>query len=593
MTNNNTVASVVASASDKEFINNTVVARMDDSHIAITVYNNIDGCVSVSNEEPVMVVAPVVVPVIEKPVVKKTVLLTSAQKEEGNSKDALKGIWGKVNEHKQGEVMEKVVFEDENEEQATCSNFNCVSRDKAVILKGLYSDIRIQSERLRKGQEIMRKSYSSIVKQFGMGVVTGLPTVNKGQDIVLSKYENITVEDDFMMVDMLTTRLMYTHYKKSGEVNTGTKGKFTSHYGYTTGVQKFNDFAASSTTFNKYLSLAFNILSVMKEIGSKIKEAKDMDNVPAYVTVESVYDEDGIRTKVCPHCGAEVTVYKGAKYNQDATKDMVEKELKNETYNLGNGRIVTLDSNGNIVDDTAADACVSENDIVPAMINMSEPTDMSVFGGTTSKVEFYDTSVAGYKGNEYKESLITEDDVQDMWSMGGEVSDEEIVEYNNIIKSHGNTAKWNKFRNAYGVLESGELTRATIGKDSVAGGWLRDDYNYEVNTLNEIGTELGINIKSNDTVDAWAIKCFYDNVGKAFVGNEVSTFTKRNGTSFTKVENMWSDIHDGLMSMESYTDYVGHSEERSSRKPFVTGMPYVARRGFKARYIRVCALMNK
>lgn len=380
-----------------------------------------------------------------------------------------------------------------NAYQAYCYNMYCHSRDKAIMLQYLYAEKNKLQTRIAKGQDMMKNLYKAIVKKYGFMVVSVRPTVMKGSDIIMrnkDKTYNYTGDAKHMTINMVGCRLVYSHYQ-DGNVNNQTKSMFTRTFGFEQGSKLFAEYASDLKTFSKCLSTGFAILSDIKALNGAIAETMTMSNSPAIINAEFAITEDGHSVSICPHCGEPVRVFSSMTYHLGVDKRTVTEELNHQTYDLGNGRFVTLNSNGDIVRDTDyVDLTADEVQETEVKDFDFTDTDMSVFTDYESNdavTEMSSFNADAYNYNEsydceeYGYASITNEAMHEFWATNGEAVNTEMAkEYNEILKSHKNEEKWNKSRNGMGIVEASWML--SWGNDTMfkAGGYCSEFAMYEM-----------------------------------------------------------------------------------------------------------------
>jgi len=401
-----------------------------------------------------------------------------------------------VTKAKEAKMTKGYQFTTGNEDmeyQAYCYNMYCSSRDKSLVLQYLISEMSGKAERLNKGQGMLRNLYKTMFKKYSSMIISKPATVVKITEGELA---------GCMTVNMLDARLKYSHYKQDGNANNGTKAMFTGKFGYDMGIKLFNEYASDLKTFEKYMNLAFGILEDMKQIGIAIAEAKAVKGKAPVINVQYVHDADGNSTAVCPHCGEPVRQFTSKVVNHlGVDKDAVTNELKNQKYDMGNGRFVTLDSNGNIVSDTD-NMAIHANDVVETEIDAFDfnDKDMSAFesafntvvnsdGYTGYDVDMYNEGTLNYyEGDEGEEfdpvTNVSNETMDAFWAMAGEdINDASTAEYNDNVKADKNESKWNRIRHGMGIVEAAWMFSYGNNEFFKAGGYMSEFAMYEMSCV--------------------------------------------------------------------------------------------------------------
>jgi hypothetical protein len=340
--------------------------------------------------------------------------------------------------------------------------------------------------------------------------------------------------DDTYSTEILKAGFMLPYYK-SGDVNWNVKRTFISRLGDDAGRAMFDKYAKDVLEYDALKTATWALVNENKELTADINDLKsywhgyengvkgdlkaEYRNGAALVHVDYISLENGTEVAVCPHCGEVVyienQVAKGTTYN--VTKNDVRDEVDfAQSYTFDDGRTVVINSNGELVSDSVNDVKSYEE----AVADM-EDSEESIFSPAN----------VDHAISEYKQSIVTGDDMQEFYADAGDYTEEEVEEYNSIMKAHKGEYQWSKLRGAVSLEEAGAVLATKLdGKVKPAG--------YSVHLLRYEADLKGY--------DKQAITDKYESILEM-----VKAF---DSISIDDVD----DMVDSIMSMECYTDYVTH-----------------------------------
>lgn len=444
--------------------------------------------------------------------------------------------------------------------EAYCRNMYCDGRDKAVALKDVFGRRAVLFARIDKGQMMMKNLYTNIVKLFGNGVVYRRPEVIRGNDIVL-RDSNIDTTG-LIAVNMGSTRLVYTHYQDGNE-NYHTVNYFTNLFGMELGREKFAQFCVYRKKFESYRLLFGELCGAVGAMRTEIADVMAMEAVTPVVAAVPVYDEYGRRSWVCPHCGEEVRPFSSMNEKHfGVSKDSVEKELRLETYDFGDGRNVTINANGEIVKDTASDIMSeTELDMICENIDVADLLvyngDMSVFNEDEEFNPITEEYHPVYEASDYAASVVTQEDMDAFYELEG-LTQEGVDRYNEVMKEHNQEKNWNKYRTGMTLVQAGWNLSYNNGDFFQAAGRMNSFFSYEDSVLRDMGI-------TQDYSNTIAILTFNKLAGNAFDVSEYDLETLRHN-EFSALLSSYNFEDWGVQDINSAKDTVKGAEKKEMER---------------------------
>ena len=522
-------------------------------------------------------------------------------------------------------IFQKTTVENIGNPLGYCHNYSCVSRDKArytrdLNLKRIAINNKLQEleHELVEQQKFLKAEYGAEFNYTRPVVVTNVP-VKMGETLIHT--DGITVECSKSAWGPVT--------KRNGQSNFRTISALTDKFG----DDVIEYYTADVKHFNELKSEIWDLRMERKEIKIKISDAKDIavdstDNMSAelaaqlirtgynvnpvnskgtalkakaqLVHVEYKYDEAGNRSTCCPYCAQEMFLDSVRRFVAvDASKNSVISELKNQDYII-NGVKVTLDFNGTDLSDAKVKATVAKADKDYNKASyVRKSRNFKVKASYTGNIAGNYDEVTGYtstaEGNDYKEASISEQDMQDFWSQGGmDIDAERLEEYTKVMNLDKAERVWDTVRKMHeedtvrcGVILSTKDARGNVK----LGGKASLFFDYEAEVRDMAGVKLDYSeMEPQLNFQAGMTQAMDYDMGESF------EYENSFGGKSQYEDSFYTDMSHYYGNMESCEDlHVTRGDEMTIgvyNDSELAGSVQV-RPDFKARYDRICAIMNK